>query len=176
MTSDTILSTVDNLADAAAMIALRAARAYLDQHKLTATPTALSACLTSWVNAKLPEALADARSAFACHMDKAAVQTFGASMALAGIEAAKEAGEPVVAYCGRGIAEAFGLDKLPARLIEIVEDVAWPENRRALVHVPASMPPVRAHLAPSVQVSHADVLGDLGQVGRPRIEQGELSL
>jgi len=83
-----------NLGEAAAQIAMRAALQYLRAHGLEADPAALAETLRSWVKIKFPEALADVRKALEARMDKVAEQTFAASMALAGIEAAKEAGFP----------------------------------------------------------------------------------
>lgn len=82
---------MDALADAAVMMAARGARQYLDVHKLTADPAALTACLKSWVKIKFPEALRDAKDAISAGMHSVAEQTFAATMRLAGIEAAKEA-------------------------------------------------------------------------------------
>lgn len=45
---------------------------------------------------RLPEALADAKEAFACHMDKIGCQTFLATFVLAGVEAAKEESRPPI--------------------------------------------------------------------------------
>jgi len=88
------MATVDALGDAAVRIASRAAWMYIRQHDLTATTEALSSCLTSWCKIKLPEALRDAKAALDAHMPQAAEATFQATMALAGIEAAREAGFP----------------------------------------------------------------------------------
>jgi hypothetical protein len=82
------------LGEAAMMIAARAAAEYLRRHNLEADPTALLETLRSWVKIKLPEALRAARTALEARMPQAAEQTFAASMALAGIEAAKEASRP----------------------------------------------------------------------------------
>jgi hypothetical protein len=79
------------LANAAIQIAAAGANQYLRAHNLTADQSALAECLRSWVRAKLPEALADAKEAFDLHMDAVGVQTFQASIMQAGIEAAKEA-------------------------------------------------------------------------------------
>lgn len=80
----------------AADVAMRAAVAYLRNHDLQADLGALAACLKVHVRAALPEAIADARAAIEAHMPSGiAAQTFAASMALAGIEAAKEVGTPV---------------------------------------------------------------------------------
>jgi hypothetical protein len=48
----------------------------------------------SWCKAKLPEALADAKQADEIGMTQWADRTFATTIALAGIEAAKEAGMP----------------------------------------------------------------------------------
>lgn len=82
---------MEALADAAVMMAARGARQYLDTHKLTADPAALTSCLKSWVKIKFPEALKDAKDAISAGMHAVAEQTFAATMRLAGIEAAKEA-------------------------------------------------------------------------------------
>lgn len=75
-------------------IAVRAAVEYLRVHNLTAQDAALTACLRSWLKIKLPEALRDAKEAFDCHMGQVAEATFALTIAQAGIEAAKEAGQP----------------------------------------------------------------------------------
>jgi len=82
------------LAAVAVEIAARAAVVYLRQHNLDANPKALEATLKSWVKITLLEALRDAKQALEAGMGSAAEATFQASMALAGIEAAKEAGFP----------------------------------------------------------------------------------
>ena len=81
----------DALAQGAIKIAAHGAAMYLQKNGLRADAAALAECLKSWVLAKLPEALADAKKALDCHMDTAAAQTFAATMLQAGIEAAKEA-------------------------------------------------------------------------------------
>jgi hypothetical protein len=75
-------------------IAAQAAMRYLETHNLTASPAALASCLTSWVRAKLPEALHDAREAMDAGLSEYGELTYKATIALAGIEAAKEAGFP----------------------------------------------------------------------------------
>lgn len=87
-------STTHALADAAVCIAQAGARNYLMAHNLTADPEELGECLKSWLHLKLPEALTDAKEAFACNMIQAGVATFTASIMQAGIEAAKECGLP----------------------------------------------------------------------------------
>ena len=91
------------LINAAARIAANGATHYLQVNRLTADPSALAACLRSWVKIQLPNALHDAREALDCHMNQVAEATFAASMIQAGIEAAKEASNPP---CPREIAQA----------------------------------------------------------------------
>ena len=79
---------------AMAEVAMRAAAEYLARHSLTADPVALTECLKAHLKAALPIALADAKRALDARMEAVALQTFEASLALAGIEAAKEAGFP----------------------------------------------------------------------------------
>lgn len=81
--------------DNIALIAVRAANQYLASHGLQANPASLSACISSWLLIKLPEAIADAKEAYACGMEEIGKQTFALTIAQAGIEAAKEAGMPV---------------------------------------------------------------------------------
>ena len=88
------MSVTDQLADVAVQIAAQAARQYLSRHNLRADPSALRATLASWIKIKLPEALKDAREALDAGMGSVAESTFKATMASAGIEAAKEAGFP----------------------------------------------------------------------------------
>jgi hypothetical protein len=83
---------MNKLGEISAGIVLRACAAYLHTHGLTASPEAMAACCNSWGKIKLAEALKDARDARDCGMDKVATATFCASMAQAGIEAAKECG------------------------------------------------------------------------------------
>ena len=85
---------MEKLLNAGLVIANRAANEYLAGHGLKADEKALVACLTSWVQTKFPEAMKDARTALDCGMKQVAEQTFAASMALAGVEAAKESGFP----------------------------------------------------------------------------------
>ena len=83
------------LADVALQIVTLSAREYLSQHNLVASKEALTACVVSWTKIKLPEALRDAKEALASPLtERYAEATFKASMVLAGIEAAKEAGFP----------------------------------------------------------------------------------
>lgn len=83
---------IETLGERTFEIATLAAMRYLETHGLTASPDALASCLTSWVRAKLPEALRDAREAVDAGMSEYADLTYKATIVLAGIEAAKEAG------------------------------------------------------------------------------------
>lgn len=85
----------DQFAQEAVTVAIRAAGEYLRAHNLKADNEALAACLRSWVKIKLPEALRDCKEAFDCGMTQIGIATFKASLAQAGIEAAKECGMPV---------------------------------------------------------------------------------
>lgn len=76
-------------------IAFGAAKKYLAVHSLKADEKILWEACKSWVKIKLPEAMKDAKEAAECGMDKIATQTFGLSIAEAGIEAAKECGWPL---------------------------------------------------------------------------------
>ena len=90
-----VVSTYNiGLARFAVDAAARSAVEYLKAHNLKADPDALLSCIRSWCKIKLPEALRDAKDALDAGMSQAAEQTFAATMALAGIEAAKEAGLP----------------------------------------------------------------------------------
>jgi hypothetical protein len=79
------------LATTAANIAARAAAEYLRQNNLTVDLDRLSACLKTQCKARIMEAIRDAKEALDANMAQAAQMTVAASMALAGIEAAKEA-------------------------------------------------------------------------------------
>ena len=85
---------MDRLTEAAATIAARAAGVYLERHGLKAEPGALSECLKAMVKFRMGEALHDAKEALDCGMRKMAEMAFVATMAEAGIDAAKEAGFP----------------------------------------------------------------------------------
>jgi len=83
------------LTEVAATIAARSASRYLERHNLKAeSPESLAESLRAMVKFRLPEALRDAKEALDCGMGKVAEATFATTMALAGIEAAKEAGFP----------------------------------------------------------------------------------
>ena len=83
---------------------------YLKVHGLAGVPSDLRECLAAHVKAAVPKALADAKEAFEAGMPGVAEQTFAASMVMAGIEAAKEAGFPPAAFRPGGMtcAEAAG--------------------------------------------------------------------
>ena len=84
---------MSELAEVSMRIALTSAVEYLRVHDLTADPAALADCITSHVKAAIPAALHDARMAIEARMAHVANATFGASISLAGIEAAREAGQ-----------------------------------------------------------------------------------
>lgn len=86
--------SVSALADAALTIAIRCSQEYMQRNRLTADPAALRECLAANVKLRLPEAIRDAREAFACHMQQVGVATFSATLTLAGIDAAKECALP----------------------------------------------------------------------------------
>lgn len=87
--------SVQALVAVAVAVAEKAAREYLRTHGLKSVdPDAAGACLKSWIMHKLPGAMKDAKDALDCGMKQIAETTFRASMALAGIEAAKEFGVP----------------------------------------------------------------------------------
>ena len=89
------------LTEVAATIAAKSARIYLERHNLKAeSPESLAESLRAMVKFRLPEALRDAKEALDCGMGKVAEATFATTMALAGIEAAKEAGIPACAAAG----------------------------------------------------------------------------
>jgi len=89
-------TNIDNLGTLAAETAMRAAAEYVRANGLKVLDyEAATACIRSWCKIKLPEALAAAKAALDCHMDKVAEMTFKAIMAEAGIEAAKEFAWPM---------------------------------------------------------------------------------
>ncbi|MBC8868618.1 MAG: hypothetical protein H8E44_04340 [Planctomycetes bacterium] len=82
---------VDQLGTIAAKVAMRAAAEYVRVNDLKVLDyEAATACLKTWCKIKLPQALADAKAAIECNMHQIAEATFKATMAEAGIEAAKE--------------------------------------------------------------------------------------
>lgn len=86
---------MEKLVDFAIGQAATAAREYLTVHNLKADSGALADCLRAILKIRLPQALNEVREAMDLRMDKVAQATFVASMRLAGIEAAKEAGFPI---------------------------------------------------------------------------------
>lgn len=86
--------SIDTFARAAADIAMRAAIEYAREHDLEVVALqhaeSLCAAIRRHVQAAVGPALADARLALEAGMGWAAEQTFRASIALAGVEAAKE--------------------------------------------------------------------------------------
>ena len=91
---------IETLGERTIEVATQAAMRYLETHNLTADPDALASCLTSWVRAKLPEALRDAKEALDAGLTEYAELTYNATIVLAGIEAAKEAGFPASQQTG----------------------------------------------------------------------------
>lgn len=88
------------LATAAVTIASRAAAAWLVAHpEVRCDEAVLTERVRVNVKTRLAEALHDAREAIEANMVGVAEQTFAASMALAGIEGAKEA----AVYIGSGV-------------------------------------------------------------------------
>lgn len=87
---------IDNLGTIAAETAMQAAAHYVRHNNLKVLDyDAATACIRSWCKIKLPQALKDAKAAFECGMTKIAEATFKATMAEAGIEAAKEFAWPM---------------------------------------------------------------------------------
>ena len=84
-------TATESLGSMASDIAVRAALAYLKKHNgmTLANCDSLSIQLKRCCVAALPQALQDAKQALDCGMRDAAIATFKASMALAGIAAAK---------------------------------------------------------------------------------------
>jgi hypothetical protein len=83
--------STESLGTFAADVAMRAAAEYVRVNNLKVLDwDAATACLRQWCKIKLREALADAKAAIDCGMDQVAEATFKATMAQAGIEAAKE--------------------------------------------------------------------------------------
>lgn len=82
---------MDQLIKAGTNAAMKAAMEYARTNNLRYDMDAMTACLRSWVRIQFQAALHDANEALNANMPKVAEQTFLATMALAGIEAAKEA-------------------------------------------------------------------------------------
>lgn len=91
----TTTNPVDSLVQIGFTIAMAAAREY---HRVQgngpADDSTLVACVKSMLKIRWAEAMRDVKEALDAHMDDAADATFKASMALVGIEAAKESAEP----------------------------------------------------------------------------------
>ena len=87
----------NELADVAVRVAIRGAKEYLTSHGLTADTASLALSLKAMVKMRFPEAVRDASAAFDAGMIKAGEATFIASMVLAGIDAAKESANPLMA-------------------------------------------------------------------------------
>jgi hypothetical protein len=87
---------VNGLATIAAQAVLNGAVEYLRANKLTADNGLLASKCREHARLALRPALADAKEAIDAHMGQCAEATFLASMALAGIAAAKECASSVV--------------------------------------------------------------------------------
>ena len=83
------MKTETALASASVTIAMEAAARFIARNNLKVDFGCLTENLKIQVKAKLPEALADAQAAIACRMTAVAEQTFAATIALAGVEAAR---------------------------------------------------------------------------------------
>ena len=79
------------LGQAAVSIATHAAIQWLKVNDYKADPATLTECLRANCKIRISKALHDAKEAFACGMHDIGEATFRAEMALAGIDAAKEA-------------------------------------------------------------------------------------
>lgn len=89
-------ATIDSLGTLAANVAMKAAAEYVRANNLKVLDYGAAAeCLRSYCKTWLPIALSDAKDALACGMTLTAEQTFKATMAQAGIEAAKEFAWPM---------------------------------------------------------------------------------
>lgn len=87
------MDAMTNLVDRAATIAIRAARAWAESHPEAVVDlrgALFAECLRANLKIRLPEALRDAREAIDAGMGAIADTTFAASVALAGVDAAKE--------------------------------------------------------------------------------------
>lgn len=86
-------SITDQLIQVAANTAMKAAAEYIHKNHLSYEIDSLLACLRANVKARFQEALVESKQALDCNSNMALVaeQTFLATMALAGIDAAKEA-------------------------------------------------------------------------------------
>jgi hypothetical protein len=87
---------VEKLGEVAVTIVAKSAVAWMNAHNMRpVSDDAFCECVKSVAKIRLPAALHDAREALEANMDAVAVETFRASMSLAGIEAAKECCVPV---------------------------------------------------------------------------------
>lgn len=83
------------LSDTMITVAARAAHRYFDVHNCKpVSDDAFADCLRVMIKVHYPKAMADAKEAMDCGMTQVAEQTFIATMAQAGIEAAKECSAP----------------------------------------------------------------------------------
>ena len=82
--------TTEKVVAAAKSIACWGARTYLEANDKTADTDTLARAIIVKLKTAMPEALRDAKEAFAANMGDAAVETFRVSIVLAGVEAAKE--------------------------------------------------------------------------------------
>lgn len=81
----------NNLAEVAVSIVAKSAVAWMNANNMKpASEDAFCECVKSMAKIRLPEALIAAKQAFEANMDKIAIETFRATMSLAGIEAGKE--------------------------------------------------------------------------------------
>ncbi len=86
---------VEKLGEVAVTIAAKSAVVWMNAHSMKpVSEEAFCECVKSMTRIRLPQALAEAKEAFEANMDAVAVETFRASMSLAGIEAAKECCTP----------------------------------------------------------------------------------
>ncbi len=82
--------TTEKVVAAAKYIAGWGARTYLEVNDETVDTDTLARAIIVKLRTAIPEALSDAKEAFAANMHDAAVETFRVSIVLAGVEAAKE--------------------------------------------------------------------------------------
>ena len=90
------MTSIDNLGTFAANVTLKAAVEYIRANNLKVLDyVAATECIKSYCKTWLPIALKDAKAALDCNMGQVAEATFKATMAQAGIEAAKEFAWPM---------------------------------------------------------------------------------
>lgn len=91
------MPNIDDLGTLAAEVAMRSAAEYVRVNNLRVHDyDAAAECIRAHCKARLSDALRDAKEALDCGMMQVAQATFKATMALAGIEAAKEFTRPAV--------------------------------------------------------------------------------